>query len=120
MFAVATWIMFLIAQTEISAHCVGWFALSVPSGMGLYWLTSNVLSAGQQLYFRNRFLRENEMRASRTAERRRDAASPKRDLPDVIEMPSTDEGVSNFTSITACVSSSMGRDVHSEKDFCAL
>ena len=42
----------------------GWFALSVPSGMGLYWLTNNALSAAQQLHFRRRFEAEAAARAS--------------------------------------------------------
>jgi YidC/Oxa1 family membrane protein insertase len=29
----------------------GYFALVVPSGLSLYWLTSNILSMGQQYFF---------------------------------------------------------------------
>lgn len=31
---------------------IGYFALSVPSGLSLYWLTNNILSTGQQLWLR--------------------------------------------------------------------
>eukprot|EP00249_Psilotum_nudum_P010641 c22672_g1_i1 orf=263-1804(+) len=31
---------------------IGYFALSVPSGLSLYWLTNNVLSTGQQVFLR--------------------------------------------------------------------
>ncbi|MCO5594408.1 hypothetical protein L7F22_048438 [Adiantum nelumboides] len=31
---------------------IGYFALSVPSGLSLYWLTNNILSTGQQLLLR--------------------------------------------------------------------
>jgi len=31
---------------------IGYFALSVPSGLSLYWLTNNILSTGQQVYLR--------------------------------------------------------------------
>lgn len=51
----------LSSSTYISS---GWFALSVPSGMGLYWLTNNALSAAQQLHFRRRFQAEAAARAS--------------------------------------------------------
>lgn len=30
-----------------------YFALNVPAGLGLYWLTNNVLTTGQQVYLRN-------------------------------------------------------------------
>lgn len=31
---------------------IGYFSLSVPSGLGLYWLTNNILSTTQQIWFR--------------------------------------------------------------------
>lgn len=31
---------------------IGYFSLSVPSGLSLYWLTNNILSTGQQLWLR--------------------------------------------------------------------
>ncbi|XP_002982453.2 inner membrane protein PPF-1, chloroplastic [Selaginella moellendorffii] len=31
---------------------IGYFALSVPSGLSLYWLTNNILSTGQQVWLR--------------------------------------------------------------------
>ncbi|KAL6774126.1 ALB3B [Auxenochlorella protothecoides x Auxenochlorella symbiontica] len=34
---------------------IGWFSLNVPSGLGLYWLTNNLVTTGQQLYFRRQF-----------------------------------------------------------------
>eukprot|EP00252_Welwitschia_mirabilis_P024907 TRINITY_DN75_c0_g1_i1.p1 TRINITY_DN75_c0_g1~~TRINITY_DN75_c0_g1_i1.p1 ORF type:complete len:483 (+),score=82.56 TRINITY_DN75_c0_g1_i1:243-1691(+) len=37
---------------------IGYFALSVPSGLSLYWLTNNILSTTQQVWFR-------KLRASR-------------------------------------------------------
>mmetsp|Transcript_2106 Transcript_2106/g.2962 ORF Transcript_2106/g.2962 Transcript_2106/m.2962 type:complete len:453 (+) Transcript_2106:94-1452(+) len=32
---------------------IGWFALNVPSGLSLYWITNNVLTTAQQVYLRN-------------------------------------------------------------------
>jgi len=34
---------------------LGWFSLSVPSGLTVYWVTNNVLSTAQTLVLRNRF-----------------------------------------------------------------
>ncbi|CAI5972671.1 unnamed protein product [Closterium sp. NIES-64] len=31
---------------------IGWFSLSVPSGLSLYWFTNNLLSTGQTIYLR--------------------------------------------------------------------
>ncbi|XP_066317189.1 inner membrane protein ALBINO3, chloroplastic-like [Miscanthus floridulus] len=31
---------------------IGWFSLSVPSGLSIYWLTNNVLSTAQQVWLR--------------------------------------------------------------------
>lgn len=35
---------------------IGYFSLSVPSGLSLYWLTNNILSTGQQVLLRKRGL----------------------------------------------------------------
>ena len=32
---------------------IGWFSLNVPSGLGVYWVTNNLLSTAQTLYIRN-------------------------------------------------------------------
>lgn len=34
---------------------IGWFALSVPSGLTLYWFTNNLLTTAQQVYLRRQF-----------------------------------------------------------------
>lgn len=34
---------------------IGWFSLNVPSGLGVYWVTNNMLSTLQTLYIRSRF-----------------------------------------------------------------
>jgi membrane protein insertase Oxa1/YidC/SpoIIIJ len=31
---------------------IGWFALNLPSGLGLYYLSNTVLTTGQQLFLR--------------------------------------------------------------------
>lgn len=31
---------------------IGWFSLTVPSGLSLYWMTNNILSTGQTVYLR--------------------------------------------------------------------
>ncbi|CAN8075702.1 unnamed protein product [Agarophyton chilense] len=33
---------------------IGWFALNVPSGLGVYWVTNNLLSTAQTLFIRSR------------------------------------------------------------------
>ncbi|XP_066364683.1 ALBINO3-like protein 1, chloroplastic [Miscanthus floridulus] len=38
------------AVTKFLPLLVGYFALSVPSGLGLYWLTNNILSTAQQVW----------------------------------------------------------------------
>ncbi|KAH7427578.1 hypothetical protein KP509_10G050200 [Ceratopteris richardii] len=40
---------------------IGYFSLSVPSGLSLYWFVNNLLSTGQQLYFK-------KIRAARAAD----------------------------------------------------
>lgn len=32
---------------------IGWFSLSVPSGLGLYWITNNVVTTATTLLIRN-------------------------------------------------------------------
>lgn len=34
---------------------IGWFALNVPSGLGVYWVTNNLLSTAQTVYIRQKF-----------------------------------------------------------------
>jgi YidC/Oxa1 family membrane protein insertase len=34
---------------------IGWFALSVPSGLTLYWFTNNLVTTAQQVYLRKSF-----------------------------------------------------------------
>lgn len=34
---------------------IGWFSLNVPSGLGIYWVTNNLLSTAQTLYIRSKF-----------------------------------------------------------------
>lgn len=34
---------------------IGWFSLNVPSGLGVYWVTNNVLSTLQTVYIRSKF-----------------------------------------------------------------
>lgn len=34
---------------------IGWFALNVPSGLGVYWVTNNLLTTAQTLFIRSRF-----------------------------------------------------------------
>lgn len=34
---------------------IGWFSLNVPSGLGVYWVTNNILSTAQTVYIRNQF-----------------------------------------------------------------
>lgn len=34
---------------------IGWFSLNVPSGLGIYWVTNNLLSTLQTLYIRGQF-----------------------------------------------------------------
>lgn len=34
---------------------IGWFSLNVPSGLGIYWVTNNILSTAQTVYIRNQF-----------------------------------------------------------------
>ncbi|CAL4920081.1 unnamed protein product [Urochloa decumbens] len=38
------------AVTKFLPLLIGYFALSVPSGLSLYWLTNNILSTGQQVW----------------------------------------------------------------------
>ncbi|XVE74888.1 hypothetical protein DITRI_Ditri12bG0054700 [Diplodiscus trichospermus] len=38
------------ALTKFLPIMIGYFALSVPSGLSLYWLTNNILSTGQQVW----------------------------------------------------------------------
>ncbi|XP_020214038.1 ALBINO3-like protein 1, chloroplastic [Cajanus cajan] len=38
------------ALTKFLPLMIGYFALSVPSGLSLYWLTNNILSTGQQVW----------------------------------------------------------------------
>ncbi|CAA6668234.1 unnamed protein product [Spirodela intermedia] len=38
------------AVTKILPLMIGYFALSVPSGLSLYWFTNNILSIGQQIW----------------------------------------------------------------------
>uniref|UniRef100_A0A804M777 Membrane insertase YidC/Oxa/ALB C-terminal domain-containing protein n=1 Tax=Zea mays TaxID=4577 RepID=A0A804M777_MAIZE len=38
------------AVTKFLPLLIGYFALSVPSGLGLYWLTNNILSTAQQVW----------------------------------------------------------------------
>ncbi|XP_058093868.1 ALBINO3-like protein 1, chloroplastic isoform X3 [Magnolia sinica] len=38
------------ALTRFLPLMIGYFALSVPSGLSLYWLTNNILSTGQQIW----------------------------------------------------------------------
>ncbi|GAB2280565.1 ALBINO3-like protein 1, chloroplastic [Dionaea muscipula] len=38
------------AITQFLPLIIGYFALSVPSGLSLYWLTNNILSTGQQVW----------------------------------------------------------------------
>lgn len=33
---------------------IGWFSLNVPSGLGVYWVTNNILSTAQTLFIRSR------------------------------------------------------------------
>ncbi|XP_047962344.1 inner membrane protein PPF-1, chloroplastic [Salvia hispanica] len=40
------------AITKLLPLMIGYFALSVPSGLSLYWLTNNILSTGQQVWLR--------------------------------------------------------------------
>ncbi|PKA65220.1 ALBINO3-like protein 1, chloroplastic [Apostasia shenzhenica] len=37
--------------TKLLPLMIGYFALSVPSGLSLYWLTNNILSTAQQIWF---------------------------------------------------------------------
>ncbi|CAN6449265.1 unnamed protein product [Victoria cruziana] len=39
------------ALTKLLPLMIGYFALSVPSGLSLYWLTNNILSTAQQVWF---------------------------------------------------------------------
>lgn len=34
---------------------IGWFSLNVPSGLGVYWVTNNLLSTAQTVYIRSQF-----------------------------------------------------------------
>lgn len=34
---------------------IGWFSLNVPSGLGVYWVTNNILSTLQTVYIRSKF-----------------------------------------------------------------
>jgi len=34
---------------------IGWFALNVPAGLGVYWIANNALSTGQQWFIRQQF-----------------------------------------------------------------
>lgn len=34
---------------------IGWFSLNVPSGLGVYWVTNNLLSTAQTVYIRSKF-----------------------------------------------------------------
>jgi YidC/Oxa1 family membrane protein insertase len=34
---------------------IGWFSLSVPAGLTLYWFTNNIITTAQQVYLRNKF-----------------------------------------------------------------
>lgn len=34
---------------------IGWFSLNVPSGLGIYWVTNNVLSTAQTAFIKSRF-----------------------------------------------------------------
>jgi YidC/Oxa1 family membrane protein insertase len=38
---------------------VGWFSLNVPAGLGVYWVTNNLVSTAQTLFFRNKFKADN-------------------------------------------------------------
>lgn len=38
---------------------IGWFSLNVPSGLGVYWVTNNLVSTLQTLFIRSRFNAEN-------------------------------------------------------------
>ncbi|KAL2547289.1 ALBINO3-like protein 1 [Forsythia ovata] len=40
------------AITKLLPLMIGYFALSVPSGLSLYWLTNNILSTAQQVWLR--------------------------------------------------------------------
>lgn len=40
------------AITKLLPLMIGYFALSVPSGLSIYWLTNNILSTAQQVYLR--------------------------------------------------------------------
>lgn len=38
---------------------IGWFSLNVPSGLGVYWVTNNLVSTAQTVFIRARFDKEN-------------------------------------------------------------
>jgi YidC/Oxa1 family membrane protein insertase len=38
---------------------IGWFSLNVPAGLGVYWVTNNLVSTAQTMFFRNKFKANN-------------------------------------------------------------
>ncbi|CAI9093307.1 OLC1v1028777C1 [Oldenlandia corymbosa var. corymbosa] len=50
------------AITRFLPLMIGYFALSVPSGLSLYWLTNNILSTAQQVYLQKLGGAENPMK----------------------------------------------------------
>ncbi|KAJ4848737.1 ALBINO3-like protein 1, chloroplastic [Turnera subulata] len=50
------------AITKFLPLLVGYFSLSVPSGLSLYWLTNNILSTGQQVWLQKLGGAENPVR----------------------------------------------------------
>eukprot|EP00960_Hanusia_phi_P036608 752418-Hanusia_phi.AAC.2 len=48
-------LLFPPALSPLTAPSVGWFALNVPAGLGVYWVFNNVISTGQQWYIRQQF-----------------------------------------------------------------
>lgn len=46
---------------------IGWFSLNVPSGLGVYWVTNNLVSTAQTLFIRDRYAKENPESADSSA-----------------------------------------------------
>lgn len=46
---------------------IGWFSLNVPSGLGIYWVTNNLVSTAQTLYIRSNFANETATDVSLTS-----------------------------------------------------
>lgn len=47
------------AVLKFMPFLIGWFSLNVPSGLGVYWVTNNLVSTAQTVFIRGRFYKDN-------------------------------------------------------------